>query len=175
MATATKQRRHGKLHELPGEIRREVNDLLIEPSITYEDVAQYLQGKGYDISKSSIGRYGQQFFNEVRETEMLRDQAALLTSEPDQALLLEKLTATMLTKRLALAMQDPAFDVLKHPKMIDSFAKLQQSSTQREKWSNEIRKAAEKAVKEIEKKAKKLELQPDTLKYIKEVIYGLTN
>lgn len=168
-----KKRRHGKVYELPEHIRREVNDLIVEPDVTYEDISAHLKLKGIDISTSAIGRYCKWFFNEVRETEMLRDQAKLLTSDPDKVLLLEKLTSSMIVKRLAIALQENEFDVMKNAKLIDAYAKLQKSNLQREQWGAEIRKKVDKAVDSIEKKAKK-ELSPDTLKYIKEVVYGLT-
>jgi len=168
-----KNRRHGKVHELPDDIRAEVNRLLIEPTVTYEDIEEFLKERGHSISSSSIGRYGQWFFNEVRETEMLRDQAALITSDPDQALLLEKLTATMITKRLAMAMQEGDFNVLKHAKLIDAFAKLQRSSTQREQLYNELKKKAKKAFNKAEKNIKKMSKE-ELIKSMREEIYGLT-
>lgn len=171
--THVKTRRHGKVYELPEEIRKQVNALLIEPNVTYEDIAAFLKGKGQDITKSSIGRYGQWFFNEVRETEMLRDQAALITSDPDKALLLEKLTATMLTKRLAIAMQSAAFDVLDHAKLIDAFAKLQASSTNREKWSMEIRKKVDKTAEDVSRIAKKNGLSESAAGQIRNKILGI--
>lgn len=168
-----KIRRHGKLHELPDDIRRDVNALLIQPSVTYEDVAAYLKEKGYDIGKSSIGRYGQWFFNEVRETEMLRDQAALITSDPDKALLLEKLTATMIVKKLAIALQMKDFNVLKQAKLIDAFAKLQRSSTQREQWSAEMKKKVDKTADAVAKVARKGGLSDNTVNDIKAKILGI--
>ena len=153
--THTKKRRHGKVHELPEDIRDEVNRLLIEPNVTFDDIEEYLKERGHDISRSAIGRYGQWFFNEVREIEMLRDQAALITSDPEQVLLLEKMTATMITKRLAMAMQEDKFDVLKSAKLIDAFSKLQKSSLQREQWFSDLKgkvSATAEAVKDIVKK-----------------------
>jgi hypothetical protein len=168
-----KNRRHGKVHELPDDIRAEVNRLLIEPTVTYEDIQEFLKERGHDISSSSIGRYGQWFFNEVRETEMLRDQAALITSDPEQALLLEKLTATMITKRLAMAMQQDDFNVLKHAKLIDAFAKLQRSSTQREQWQTEVKNRVVKAAEAVSKIVEKNGLSDDAAAQIRAKILGV--
>lgn len=170
----TKNRRHGKLHTLPEETRREVNDLLIEPNVTYEDVGEFLTAKGFDISKSAIGRYGKWFFNEVRETEMLRDQAALITSDPDKAMLLEKLTATMITKRLALALQEDRFDVMKNAKLIQAFATLQKSSMHREQWHTEVKTKIIKTADDVTKIAKKGGLTDDAAAQIRSKILGIT-
>ncbi len=169
----TKSRRHGKVHELPEDIRRQVNDLLIEPTVTYEDIEEFLKERGHDISSSSIGRYGQWFFNEVREIEMLRDQAALITSDPGQALQLEKLTSIMITKRLAVALQDGSFDVLNHAKLIEAFAKLQRSSTQREQWHTEVRSKVIKTADAVATLAKKSGLSDNAAAQIRAKILGI--
>jgi hypothetical protein len=166
-------RRHGKLHTLPEEIRREVNTLLIEPNVTYEDVGEFLKERGFDISKSAIGRYGKWFFNEVRETEMLRDQAALITSDPDKAMLLEKLTATMITKRLALALQEERFDVMKNAKLIQAFATLQKSSMHREQWHTDVRDKIVSTADAVGQIAKKSGLTDDAAAHIRAKILGI--
>jgi len=164
-------RRHGKIHELPEDIRRQVNALLLEPTVTYADIVNFLKENKHEVSDSAVGRYAD-WFNEWRETEILRDQAALIASDPATALDLEKMTATMATTRFAYAMKKEGFDITEHPKLIDAFAKMQASSVKREQWINNIKIKAEKAANTIEKKFAK-QFSPDTLKYIKEVIYGL--
>ncbi|MBI5056990.1 MAG: DUF3486 family protein [Nitrospirae bacterium] len=170
---AQHQRKHSSLDDLPGEVKKEVHALLIEPNITYEDVGAFLKTKGHDISKSAIGRYGKSFFNEVRETEMLRDQAALITSEPDKAMLLEKLTATMITKRLALALQNEEFDVMKNAKLIQAFAALQKSSMHREQWHTEVKDKIVKTADDVSKIAKKGGLTDDAAAQIRAKILGI--
>lgn len=168
-----KKRRHSKFFTFPPDIQQQVKDMLIEPTTTYEDVVRFLDGKGYTWSTSGAERFSKWFFNEIRETEMLRDQAGMLLNDPDKALLLEKLTATMITKRLAIAMQVEGFDVLKHAKLIDAFAKLQRSSTQREQWSTEIRDKVKKAADEVAKVVKAKGLTDKTVNEIRARILGI--
>jgi len=155
MGNHTKKRRHSKFFSFPPQVQEEVKALLIEPNTTYDDVVQFLKSKGYEWSDSGVERFSKFFFNEIRETEMLRDQAAMLLNEPERALELEKLTATMITKRLAMAMQVESFDILKNAKMIDAFAKLQRASTQREQYTAEVqarvRKTADAVVKIVKR------------------------
>jgi hypothetical protein len=169
----TKKRRHSKFFTFPAEIQDQVKRLLIEPMTTYEDVVTFLKDKGYDWSDSGVERFSKWFFNEIRETEMLRDQASMLLNEPERALDLEKLTATMITKRLAMAMQNDKFDVLKNAKMIDAFAKLQRSSTQREQYSQEVRQKVQAAAGKVEKIAKAKGLTKETVEQIKKQILGI--
>lgn len=76
-----KHRRRSKIEtELPADLREEVNRLLLEGT-TYEDAALYCQTKGYDISRSSMGRYGKEFFEAYRNIKQFEDQSKALTSE----------------------------------------------------------------------------------------------
>ncbi len=174
MATGhTKKRRHSKFFSFPPEIQEQVKALLIEPTTTYDDVVQFLKSKNHDWSDSGVERFSKWFFNEIRETEMLRDQAAMLLNEPERALELEKLTATMITKRLALAMQTDGFDVLKEPKLIDAFAKLQRASTQREQYTADVRKSIVKTADDVAKIAKAKGLTKESIEIIKKKIQGI--
>lgn len=169
----TKKRRHSKFFSFPAEIQEQVKALLIEPKTTYADVVEFLKSKKCDWSDSGVERFSKWFFNEIRETEMLRDQAAMLLNEPERALELEKLTATMITKRLAMAMQQESFDVLDHAKIIDAFAKLQRASTQREQYTAEIRNKTRATAEKVEKIAKKGGLTKETVEQIKKQILGI--
>lgn len=46
-----------KLDEIPEDLRLKVDVMLADTSNTYEYISQYLKEEGYDISKSSVGRY----------------------------------------------------------------------------------------------------------------------
>ena len=53
----TKQRITSKIDELPEDLGMKVDVMLADTSNTYEYISQFLKGEGYDISKSSVGRY----------------------------------------------------------------------------------------------------------------------
>lgn len=53
----TKKRVNSKVDELPEGIRLQVDRMLADTSNTYKQISDWLQAEGYDISKSSIGRY----------------------------------------------------------------------------------------------------------------------
>jgi len=50
-------RTRSKVDELPEELTEQVESMLIDTSITYTDISDYIKSKGHDISKSAIGRY----------------------------------------------------------------------------------------------------------------------
>lgn len=45
------------IDRLPDDIRGQLDLKLTDPANTYEELAAWLRGEGYDISKSAIGRY----------------------------------------------------------------------------------------------------------------------
>ncbi len=173
-STHTKKRRHSKFYSFPPDIQEAVKALYIEPTTTIQDVVDFLKSKGIDWSKSAAHRHQQWFIAEIRELDILRDQAAMLMSEPEHALDLEKLTATMLTRRIAVAMQMEGFDILKHAKLIDAFAKLQRASTQREQYTAEVRTKISKVAEKVEKKIGK-DVSKEKLKEVVGLIYGITS
>lgn len=46
-----------RVDELPEEIKKFLDDLLLDVNITYQEIADAITQKGYEISKSSVGRY----------------------------------------------------------------------------------------------------------------------
>lgn len=57
MAEFKKYRKHNKVFGLPLPIRAEVDQQLMDTSITYTDISNWLAEEGHLISKSTIGRY----------------------------------------------------------------------------------------------------------------------
>lgn len=55
--TRKKNRISSKIDELPSEIKGQVDVMLSDTSNSYQDVSGWLKEKGYEISKSSVGRY----------------------------------------------------------------------------------------------------------------------
>ena len=168
----TKIRRHGKVHSLPDELRAEVDRLLIEGN-TYEDIEKFLKRNGYDISKSSIGRYGKEFLNFYREVKIIEDQSKTLVSEAggDGMIILEAAEKLFSKKIVELLLQNQ-IDVTKIPRIVSDFAKLQASSVVREKMKAEFKRKAEKAFQKAEKQAKKMSKE-ELIKMLRQEVYGL--
>ena len=69
----TRTRVSSKIDELPEALRVKVDVMLADTSNTYEYISQYLKQEGYEISKSSVGRYAmrsntvdcQHFFRQI--------------------------------------------------------------------------------------------------------------
>ena len=151
------RREHGKIYdELPKEVRAEVNRLLLEPQVTYDDIKVYLDERGYDIGRSSIGRYGKKFMEDYRRLRIIEDKSKALVSETGEGLVLEEAASKIFSQMIIEAQLDGSLDIKELPRIISDFAKLQTSSVNRERLKKEIRnKALAEAAEAVETEAKK--------------------
>ncbi|MFH2011693.1 MAG: phage protein Gp27 family protein [Pseudomonadota bacterium] len=170
----TKVRRHSKVEdELSPEIRREVNRLLIEGEI-YEDISDYLKSKGYDISRSSIGRYGKDFLNEYRKLLIIEDKSKILVSEAGgDGMVLEEAVAKKMAATLLELLLEEGIDISKTPRIISDFAKLQSSTALRERVKAEVSKKITKTADDIVKSVKKDGLSEEKAEQIRKKILGI--
>jgi len=168
-----KGRRHGRMHELPADLLKQVNGLLVEPDTTYDDIRDFLKGRGYDISRSAIGRYGKSFLNILRETRIIEDKAAALVSEAASGLVLAEAADKLLAKKLIELLLADGVDLAATTRIMGDFAKLQSSSVQRERMKADLKKKTEKAVESIEKIVKKSGLSDATAAQIRQKILGI--
>lgn len=123
--------------ELPKELREELNRLLLEGA-TYEDASAWCKARGYDISKSSVGRYGKVFFEAYANVRRFEDQSRALQGEVGDGLLLEEATTKLLLQRVMAALIDGGADVMEIPRLLSDVAKLQSSSVQRERMKAQV-------------------------------------
>lgn len=53
----SRTRVNSKIDSLPEDIRAKIDEMIIDTSNTYQDIANWANAQGYEISKSSVGRY----------------------------------------------------------------------------------------------------------------------
>jgi hypothetical protein len=166
-----------KITMLPEEIKAEVNRRLIAGSFAdYAALAEWLQEQGFEISRSAIHRYGQEFEAKCEAIKIATEQAKAIVGvvgddEGNMALirLIQQLSFDILVK----SQDGDLGDIL--PKMGVMVAKLSKASVDQKKWQRDIKEKAVQAVRNIETKATtgKKSLDPETMKIIKEEIYGI--
>ncbi len=166
--------------QLPEEIREELNQRLVTSCFSdYQGLAEWLAEQGYEISRSAVHRYGQQFEERLAQIKVATEQAKAIASVVGDE-------EGAMNDALIRLVQERAFDVLIRlqdedpeefskifPKMGVMVARLSRASVQQKKWQAEARKKAEKALATIEKKTAKNSLDPETMRIIKEEIYGI--
>jgi hypothetical protein len=175
MAAHAKSRRRSRVEtELPRELREQAHRLLLE-GMTYEDLADWSAEHGYDISRSSWGRYGKEFYEAYQAIKRFEDQARVLSGEPGEGLTMEEAVSKMLLQKVMAAAVDGTLDVLQVPRIIADVAKLQQSSVQREKLKDDFARAARAAADKVGAIAKKGGLSAETVQQIRKEILGIAS
>lgn len=167
-------RRHSRvLTDLSTEIRAEVDRLLLEPDITYDDIVDFLQRKGFDISRSSIGRYGKEFMVNYQRLKIAIDQAKAMKGEVGEGLALEEAVANLALQQAMEGLMKGSIKVAEVPKILGEIGKLQSSSTQRERFKADIQKKAASVAEEVVAKAKKAGLSDEAANEIRKKILGI--
>ncbi len=79
--------RRKKVALLPADVRAELDRMLIDRAFSgYEDLSEWLQGKGYGIGKSALHEYGSHLERRIEQIRASTEQAqALIDSAPDDA------------------------------------------------------------------------------------------
>ena len=67
------RRGHSKVSKLPDEIRAAV-DRQIMAGVEYQEIADYINAMGTQVSRSSVNRYGQKFMVKMERLRLAREQ-----------------------------------------------------------------------------------------------------
>ena len=133
-------RRHSRvLTDLPAETRAEVDRLLLEPGVTYEDIRGFLAGKGFDISHSSIGRYGKEYLLSYQRLKIAIDQAKAMKGEIGEGLALEEAVANLALQQVMEGLVKGEINAAEIPKLLGQIGQLQSSSVRREQFKAEVK------------------------------------
>lgn len=169
-----KIRRHGKVHELPPELRKEVDLLLTEPGVVYEDVVAFIKSKGHDISKSSIGRYGKDFLSTYQRLRIVEDQSRALVSTVGDGIVLDEAAGKLMAqKMIELLMKDGGIKDKDLPYVADGLSRIIKANLSREKLKSDLQGRIAKTADKVEQIVKKKGLSAQTAQQIREQILGI--
>ena len=171
---AEKVRRHSRISdELPQELKREVDRLLVEGNVTYDDIKAFLEEKGYDISRSAIGRYGKEFLASYQRLRVIEEKSRTLVSEAGDGMVLEEAAAKIFAQKIVEAQLLEGFDILENPRLIGDFAKLQSSTVARERFKRELKDKVEKTAESVVRTARQGGLSDEKAEEIRRKILGI--
>lgn len=171
------RRRHPKIASFPAEIRAEVDNLL-EAGVTYREIADRLKDKGCEVSHASVGRYGADFLARLERMKAATAKVEAILDVSGTPLSREEAASQYTAQLLLDAIMDVESLSDESPlELIDRLAKLQNSSTNRERlriqWRKEQAEAAAKVAASVKEVAKKGGLSADAIAIIEESILGL--
>ena len=150
----TKQRITSKIDELPEDLRMKVDVMLADTSNTYEYISQFLKGEGYDISKSSVGRYATRTNNAMQrllEAQAQTDRLIQVVKENPEADYTEAailLTMNGLLNKVATAEEE--FNEMPLDKAGRLIASLSRTKAYKDRVKQDMRRKADIAFREME-------------------------
>ncbi|MDZ4042902.1 MAG: phage protein Gp27 family protein [Eubacteriales bacterium] len=158
------RRKHFKVEGLPDGILEVVNRKLVD-GFTYEQITEWVNGLGHDISKSAIGRYGKDFTSRLQRLQVVKDQAkAIVDVSPDAPATEMAEAANQLATQLIMELlMDLDLDDLRGAKITEilkALAKLEASGVRREKLKFDFNKGVDAAAARI-KEALRAEVNSD--------------
>lgn len=150
----TKQRISSKIDELPEDLRMKVDVMLADTSNTYEYISRFLKEEGYEISKSSVGRYATRTNNAMQrllEAQAQTDRLIQVVKENPEADYTEAailLTMNGLLNKVATAEEE--FNEMPLDKAGRLIASLSRTKVYKDRVKQDMRKKADIAFREME-------------------------
>lgn len=174
--TFKKYRKHNKVYGLPLPIRNEVDKMLMDTSITYQDISNWLRDEEQIISKSTIGRYAletKKLAGRLMETQArVQELVKVARQNKDDEGLTEgalQIAVHKLTEKIAM-MEDELDDM--DPKdVVDLMIKLSRAKAYKDKVYADLRGEYDKAFEKF-KAAVYAELEeqhPDVARKLAEI------
>jgi len=138
------------IYDIEPEDKKELDSRLIKGGFSgYSDLAEWLQALGYDISRSSIHRYGKNFEERVGALKMVTEQCKAIVEESpdDQGLVNEALIRLTQERVFNLMLElEVAFTAKDLASITRAVANLSRASVSQKRLMSEYRaKVADKA------------------------------
>lgn len=163
-----------KISKLPKPVKDWLDRALVDNQFgEYELIATEMKARGYDISKSAIHRYGQEFEDKLLAIKIATEQARAITDAiPDDA--------GAMNDALIRLVQQKAFDTLVKMEEGASIkdiglmvARLSNATVKQKQFAEEVRTRAVAAADAVDVIAKKGGLSADAMDAIRKGILGI--
>jgi hypothetical protein len=166
-----------KVFTLPDDVKAALDKKLVKGGFSdYSGLAAWLEEQGYEISRTSLHRYGQEFESRLAAIKVATEQAqAIAEAANDEAGVMgDALTRLCQEKafQVLVNMSDPDPEKVDLNKMGIMIARLNRVSVAQKKWMAEAKDKAKKAAETVEKKVAG-KIDAETLRQVREEIYGI--
>lgn len=162
---------------LPKQVKEWLDTALVEGDFSgYKILEAELQKLGYQISKSAIHRYGQEFEERLSALRLVTEQArAVVTAAPDDEDAVNQALVRIVQEKLFSVVMEMEVDPAKVnlSGLTRSIAELSRSSIQVKKYAADVKAAAQIAADKVEKIARKGGLSSDAVQTIRKEILGI--
>lgn len=163
-----------KVAKLPAQVKAWLDKALVDSQFgDYELLKQELANRGYDISRSALQRYGQDFGERLSALAMASEQArAVVAAAPDEEGAVNEALMRLVQEHLFKLLLENG-EKIDLPKIARAVAELGKASVVQKKWQAEVRARLEVAAQKVEQIVKKGGASPETVSLIKSEILGV--
>ncbi len=162
---------------LPKEVKEWLDRALVESNFSgYKLLAGEMKARGYEISKSAIHRYGQDFEERLKTLKMVTEQArAVVQAAPDEDGAVNDALVRLTQEKLFGVLMEIEVDpeTVDLAKLAKAVAELGKASVMQKRWLSEVRAKAEAAAANVEKIAKKGGLSSASVEQLRREILGI--
>ena len=163
---------------LPETVRDELNRKLVQSGFSgYRGLSEWLKDQGFEISKTAVHNYGQDFESRLSALKMATEQAKAVaeTVEDEEGAMNEALIRLMQQKAFdaLMQMEEEGADI-SFKDLGVLISRVSRASVNQKKFAREIRQAfAEEAASAAEESLKSQGMTRDTIESIKNEILGI--
>ena len=164
---------------LPKAVKEWLDSALVEGSFSgYEKLSEELKSRGYEISKTTVFRYGSAFEQRLSALKMASEQArAIVSASPDDEGMVSEALMRLVQEKLFQVLLDFQIDPdkpLNLASVAKAIAELSRSTVGQRKWQADVREKAKKVADSVAKMSEKGGISPETIAAIRRQIYGIT-
>lgn len=166
-----------KVEQLPEETREALEQKLIKSGFAnYEALSAWLGEQGFEISKSSLHRWGASFEDRVAALKIATQQAkAIVAASPDSEGDMSEALMRLMQERLFAALVDIEVDPTKLNlgSLAKAIAPIARASIAQKKYAGEVRERMQAAAAALDAAAKTGGLSAETADEIRAKILGI--
>jgi phosphohistidine phosphatase SixA len=167
-----------KVLMLPETVKADLDRKLVTGGFAdYVALSDWLKEQGFEVSKSSLHRYGTEFEQRLSAIKIATDQAQAIadTIGDDQGVLGDALTRLIQEKtfQLLVEMESLSAEDVDFTKLGEMVAKLNKTAILQKKWISDMREKARAAADDVVKVAKAGGLSAEKAEEIRRKILGI--
>lgn len=166
-----------KVQQLPDEVRQALEQKLIGNGFSdYVALSEWLAEQGFEISKSSLHRWGSTFEERVDALRLATQQAkAIVQASPDDEGDMSEALMRLMQERIFSALIDIEVDPskLNLGSLAKALAPIARASIAQKKYANEVRERARAAVAAVDRIASSGGLTKDSAAELRAQILGI--
>ena len=161
---------------LPKGVKEWLDRALVDGNFSgYEKLSSELKGRGFELSKSAIHRYGSQFEQRLAALKTASEQArAVVVAAPDEEGAVNEALMRLVQEHLfrLLMSEEGEFDL---PKGARAVADLGRATVNQKKWQAEVKDKTRAAADAVTNVAKKGGLTAEAVDMIRREILGIAS